>query len=376
MNKIIVHQISLTNIIGGVQSSFINYYKEAIKSSKFEHEVFGMHPIYNQSSAHVVKYKNIRSSIFIFFQFCFRLCSKKYIIHFYNNLGSRKLFYLLKLLPVNNIIFHERGASWNLPINKSYLIESNLKKSSKVIVNSLASKILLEEKFKIKAHNIEIIYNGIIKDKIDKLEEKVNSKINIGFLGRLDTHKGVHTFIDLSKRINKHNFFIAGSGPLEETLKDYGKNIPNLKFSGRVSPFNFLSEIDILIVPSIREPLGNVIIEAGLIMCTVIASNIDGIPEIITNNESGILLSPKIPLRKIDLPPNAVPYPEFVVDGVTRKLVTPKELDLDELQIAVESLISNKQKRINFSKKLFQKVNNNFSLSLYFNKLESLYKSF
>ena len=108
----------------------------------------------------------------------------------------------------------------------------------------------------------------------------------------------------------------------------------------------------------------------------MIASNVDGIPEIISNNESGILLSPKIPLRKIDLPPDAIPYPEFVVDGVTKKLVKPQELDLDELQSAVESLISNRLKRKNLSEKLFQKVSVNFNLSQYFQKLETLYKSF
>ena len=129
-------------------------------------------------------------------------------------------------------------------------------------------------------------------------------------------------------------------------------------------------------MPSIREPLGNVIIEAGFLKCPVIASNIDGIPEIISNNESGILLNPKIPLRKIDLPYNAVPYPEYVIEGATRKLVAPKELDLDELQIAIESLISNKLKRKNLSENLFQKVNKNFSLPIYVQKLETLYKSF
>ncbi len=376
MKKTIVHQISLTNIIGGVQSSFINYYKKAIQSSQFNHEVFGMHPIDEFSSAHVPNYKNIRSSIFVFFQFCFRLCSKNYIVHFYNNLGSRKLFFLLKILPVNNIVFHERGASWNLPSSRSNLIRSNIQNSSKVIVNSIASRTLLREKFNINDHNIEVIYNGILMPEVGEFKRKTNNKINIGFLGRLDTHKGAHTFIDLSKKIKNHNFLIAGSGALEQVLKEYGKNIRNLKFLGRVNPLDFLLNIDILIVPSIREPLGNIIIEAGFLKCAVIASNIDGIPEIISNSESGILLRPKDPLRKIDLPRNAVPYPEFVIDGESRKLVTPKELNLNELHIAVESLISNKSKRINLSKKLFQKVNINFSLTQYFQKLENLYKSF
>ena len=47
----------------------------------------------------------------------------------------------------------------------------------------------------------------------------------------------------------------------------------------------FLSKIDILVVPSIREPFGNVIVEAGFSGKAVIASKIDGIPEIILNEK-------------------------------------------------------------------------------------------
>ena len=116
-----------------------------------------------------------------------------------------------------------------------------------------------------------MIYNGIFNQKVGESDIEIINKINIGFLGRLDTHKGVHTFIDLSNRINNHNFLIAGSGALEVVLKEYGRNNTNLRFLGRVNPTDFLSKIDILIVPSIREPLGNVIIEAGFLKCPVIA---------------------------------------------------------------------------------------------------------
>ena len=75
-----------------------------------------------------------------------------------------------------------------------------------------------------------------------------------------------------------------------------------------------MGSVDIIVVPSIREPLGNVIIEAGFCKKTVIASNIDGIPEIITNNVSGILLTPREPISLDDIPLNATPFPEFVVN--------------------------------------------------------------
>ena len=378
MKKTIVHQVSLSNLIGGVQYSFFNYFKEAIKSSAFTHEIFGMHELDNNSfDIDASYYKNIKSSVFIFLQFCFRLCSAHYIIHFYNNLGSKKLYYLLKCLPVNNIIFHERGTSWNLNENKAYIIKSNLKKAKVVIVNSEASKIILLEKFKIISTNIEVIYNGILPlTKItNKKEVQKNDNFKIGFLGRLDTHKGVHTFIDLAKRMNNCDFLIGGSGALEKNLKEYGDDLPNLRFLGRVISFEFLSKIDLLIVPSIREPLGNVIIEAGFLKCPVIASNVDGIPEIISHNENGILITPKLPPRKMDLPNDAVDYPQYVVDGNSRKLTSPKEIDVEELQSSVDFLKLNKKKRYELGNNLFTTVKDKFTLATYFQKLELLYKS-
>ena len=44
--------------------------------------------------------------------------------------------------------------------------------------------------------------------------------------------------------------------------------------------------MNVIVVPSIREPLGNVIIESGFVSKPVIASKVDGIPETITNNKS------------------------------------------------------------------------------------------
>ena len=65
-----------------------------------------------------------------------------------------------------------------------------------------------------------------------------------------------------------------------------------IKFVGNIiQPLNFIKNLDILVVPSIREPLGIVNIEAGLCKVPVIASNIDGIPEVIKHNYSGLLIN-------------------------------------------------------------------------------------
>ena len=120
---------------------------------------------------------------------------------------------------------------------------------------------------------------------------------------------------------------LAGDGHLEKDLKLLSKQNKKIKFIGNVAnPIKFIKTLDILIVPSIREPLGIVNIEAGLCKIPVIASKIDGIPEVITNNYSGILINPtkKINLKQYEDYP---PLPDFVIDPKTYKIKKPKQID-------------------------------------------------
>jgi glycosyltransferase involved in cell wall biosynthesis len=54
----------------------------------------------------------------------------------------------------------------------------------------------------------------------------------------------------------------------------------------------FFSSLDIFILPSLWEGFGLVILEAGLSGLPVIASRVDGIKEIITDNRDGLLFKP------------------------------------------------------------------------------------
>ena len=76
------------------------------------------------------------------------------------------------------------------------------------------------------------------------------------------------------------------------------------------NPLEFLNKIDILVVPSLREPFGNVIVEAGFCRKAVIASNVDGISEIINTHKMGILIEPKDNIDFKLRPLDSLMYPE------------------------------------------------------------------
>ena len=161
-------------------------------------------------------------------------------------------------------------------------------------------------------------------------------------------------------------FFIAGDGVLEKDLKIRANGYENINFMGRSNPIEFISKMDVIVVPSIREPLGNVIIESGFCSKPVIASKVDGIPEIITNNKNGILLNPKNEITFKSKQKNAVPVPDYVVNFETKELVKPKEIDQKDLIKAIYKLKNDDKLRLKLSKNLNQTVKKKFSLESYF----------
>lgn len=371
--KTVIHQLSLVGI-GGVQTSFVPYIKQAAEKSHYKHEIFSnfdIDSVYDDLPCSFYNLKYFASRI----KFILGIISKNHIIHFYNNIGSRKLWLLLRFIPSSNIIFHERGASWNIPQSKKKYILQNAQKARLILANSDASKQLLIQKFGVDKKKIKVIHNGFLGDHITKpIIESFPPKKTIGYLGRLDSPKGVEIFIEAAKELPNYIFKIAGAGPLENFLKDKAKDCKNIEFIGRVdNPYIFLTKINILVVPSIREPLGNVIIEAGFMKKPVIASCIDGIPEILTHEETGILIKPKNPL-----PPEqkeGLSHPEFVVNGATKKIQTPKAIDSKELAISIKELVDDEKKQMNLSINLYNLVTKNNTLQVYFDSLENHYKN-
>ena len=60
--------------------------------------------------------------------------------------------------------------------------------------------------------------------------------------------------------------------------------------------YKYLPAFEAFILPSVKEGLPYTILETGLAKIPIIATKVGGIPEIITNNETGILVDPADPL--------------------------------------------------------------------------------
>jgi len=157
---------------------------------------------------------------------------------------------------------------------------------------------------------IFMIENGI--DFFDYLSDEKQAEIGhefgvtspqptVGTVARLHRQKGLPYLIEAAKKISriypKVKVFIVGEGPqrqkLERLIKKMGL-INTVQLLGeRKDIMRIFSLFDVFVLPSLWEGLPYVLIEAGACGLAVVASDIDGIKEIIKDGETGVLVSPK-----------------------------------------------------------------------------------
>ncbi|OAN13538.1 hypothetical protein A3K86_13195 [Photobacterium jeanii] len=145
-----------------------------------------------------------------------------------------------------------------------------------------------------------VIYNGVDFSKLQVKKEK-KSIINVAFMARLDEQKNPLLFIEAIKLLklenkldlSKVNFILAGDGELksqcESLISKYNLN-ENIEMVGWIEDKSkFLSSIDIICQPSKWEAFGLVFVEAGFFKIPCIGSDVEGIPEVILDRNTGLI---------------------------------------------------------------------------------------
>ena len=126
------------------------------------------------------------------------------------------------------------------------------------------------------------------------------NEIIIATIGRLSPEKGQRLFIDAAQSIvknyNNMRFLIIGTGPdrsmLEKLVKDKGIS-KYIIFTGyRDDMQTAYNNIDLVVQSSWTEGMPNVILEAMLMQVPVIATNVGGTGQIVSNGRNGTLIKP------------------------------------------------------------------------------------
>ena len=141
-----------------------------------------------------------------------------------------------------------------------------------------------------KAKKVSVIPNAT-STLSSKSTKGTQGKKTIAFIGRLTDQKSPGTFIDLARELisrgKDYDFLVVGEGYLMDTLIEKAKQLNltgYIKFPGFITHDQvqeLLSEVDLLICPSVSEPFGLIMLEALRKNVIVLASPGSGLSEFI-----------------------------------------------------------------------------------------------
>jgi glycosyltransferase involved in cell wall biosynthesis len=198
----------------------------------------------------------------------------------------------------------------------------------------------------------KVIHNGVDTDFFVHKESK-NEKIKIGIVANLQERKGHLDFIEMARILVEKGlmaeFHIIGgdilASPRQQLLIEKVNTLgltACFTFHGQVkNVLPLLHSLDILVCASHEEAFPISILEAMSVGLPIVATNVNGIPEAIEHNESGLLVDPFSP---------------------------------EQLSGAVERLIKNPIEMTQMGNNARDRVIQHFSKSTFNKKLRTLYK--
>ena len=210
-------------------------------------------------------------------------------------------FLIKKLLKIPYVVYGRGGDIYPFNVEK-ILVKAILNNANSVIA---LTEHMKKEMQKISAKEISVIPNGIDIDRFNDSSPKFSesSDTKIIFVGNLRLEKGLSYLIEAMRYITKKDInsrlLIVGEGPQKENLEKLVTklNINDIvTFSGKVATEEvpvYLKNSDIFTLPSLQEGFPNVLLEAMASGLPVVATDVNGINEIIEDCKNGFLVRPQ-----------------------------------------------------------------------------------
>lgn len=169
--------------------------------------------------------------------------------------------------------------------------------AAKLVAISEAVRDDMVSRYALEAKNIEIIYNGVNPERFASQplpQPRAGRPLVIGSVGRLTPQKNFSLLLKALARLPFDlRCIIVGEGELRAELEAEAislKIAEKVSFPGLSNKIpEFLYGLDIFVLPSRWEGLGVILLEAGLANRPIVASDVDGIKEIISDGQTGTL---------------------------------------------------------------------------------------
>lgn len=192
----------------------------------------------------------------------------------------------------------------NNHINK-YILSKNLAAADYIYSTSHNMKMQTERYIKPK-NPINVVPFGVDLNVFFPKSSRDSGYITIGMVKRMAPIYGpeflLQAFASISSKYPNARLIFVGGGPQEDGLKKMAKSLnisEDCHFIGSVPHDEvpkLLNRFDIFCAPSISESFGVAVIEASACGLPVIVSNVGGLPEVVKDGETGII----VPLKNVN----------------------------------------------------------------------------
>ena len=154
---------------------------------------------------------------------------------------------------------------------------------------------------------IGVDFSRFDKFHAEEWRRKIRSELGIpqdanvlGFVGRIQTDKGINELLSAFREIQHENCYLVLVGPIDsenpiqKENMEYAQKNEKIIFTGKLNHVQeVLCAFDILVHPTYREGFGMILQEAAAMDIPIITTDIIGPNEFVNNNETGILVPPK-----------------------------------------------------------------------------------
>jgi glycosyltransferase involved in cell wall biosynthesis len=208
------------------------------------------------------------------------------------------------------LVLHEHGPIFRGGTGCVYRLFFRLfgARADTIIANSQATQAALQRTLAGKDVPVVVVPNFVDMERFDPdrydrraIRQKLGLRDDtcvVGFVGRLDRAKGADLFVEAAAHLRDeraaYRFLLIGEGAERQRLED---QIQRLRLEAVVTlaglqenPAEIMSAFDMAVVPSRREAFGIAALELMRMKVPVIVSRVGGLPELVRDEETGLLL--------------------------------------------------------------------------------------
>lgn len=191
----------------------------------------------------------------------------------------------------------------------------------RVIVVSEAVRQNVLRESRIPPDRVTMVPSGVncdhIRDVIPPLS--AGHRPVIGTAGPLEAVKGFPFFLGAAARLLEAGrdveFLIAGAGPEEQNLRRLATELgidERVTFAPNLFDFSeAIAAMDVFVLPSLQQGLGTIMLEAMALGRPVIATRVGGVYQVVTDNETGLLVPPSDSVRLAERIAELLDNPKF-----------------------------------------------------------------